>query len=79
VKITFVGTRHSLLVIILEGSVLWTWRPGFQRFPGDDKVIENMKSTVPFHSIRQSRVTGLLKMLKCHGCHGGFRGVPNSF
>jgi hypothetical protein len=35
--------------------------------------------TVPFHSIRQSRVTGLLKMLKCHGCHGGFRGLPNSF
>jgi len=35
--------------------------------------------TVPFHSIRQSRVTGPSKMPKCHGCHGDFHGVPNSF
>jgi hypothetical protein len=35
--------------------------------------------TVPFHSIQQSRVTGLLKMLKCRSCHGSFHGVPNSF
>jgi hypothetical protein len=35
--------------------------------------------TVPFHSIRQSRVTEPPKMLKCHGCHGVFQGVPNSF
>ena len=35
--------------------------------------------TVPFHSIRQSCVTGPSKMLKCHGCHGDFYGVLNSF
>jgi len=38
-----------------------------------------MTYTVPFHSIRQSRVTGPSKMPKCHGCHGDFHGVPNSF
>ena len=37
------------------------------------------KSTVPFHSIRQSRVTGPSKIPKCHGCHGRFCKVPNSF
>ena len=35
--------------------------------------------TVPFHSIRQSRITGPSKMPKCHGCHSDFHGVPNSF
>ena len=35
--------------------------------------------TVPFHSIQQSHITGPSKMLKCHGCHGDFYGVPNSF
>ena len=35
--------------------------------------------TVPFHSIRQSHVTGPSKMLKCHCCHGDFSGVLNSF
>ena len=35
--------------------------------------------TVPFHSIQQSRITGPSKMLKCHGCHSDFYGVPNSF
>ena len=36
-------------------------------------------TTVPFHSIRQSHVTGPSKMLKCHSCHGDFHGVLNSF
>jgi hypothetical protein len=45
----------------------------FVRYLGSDS------GTVPFHSIRQSRVTEPPKMLKCHGCHGVFHGVPNSF
>ena len=40
-------------------------------------IIED--NTVPFHSIWQSRVTAPSKMLKCHGCHNDFHGVPNSF
>jgi len=36
-------------------------------------------TTVPFHSIWQSCITGPSKMLKCHGCHSDFHGVPNSF
>jgi hypothetical protein len=36
-------------------------------------------NTVPIHSIQQSHVTGPSKMLKCHGCHEDFHGVPNSF
>jgi len=43
-----------------------------QKFVQDDP-------TVPFHSIRQSRVTGPSKMPKCHSCHSDFHGVPNSF
>ena len=36
-------------------------------------------NTVPFHSIRQSRVTGPPKSPQCHGGNGYFRRVPNSF
>ena len=35
--------------------------------------------TVPFHSIRQSRVTGPRITLKCNGCHGDFGQVPKPF
>ena len=35
--------------------------------------------TVPFKSIRQSRVTRPSKTLKCHGGHGNFCKVLNSF
>ena len=35
--------------------------------------------TVPFQSIRQSRVTGLPKSMKCHDCHGHFSEVTKSF
>ena len=35
--------------------------------------------TVPFQSIRQSRVTGPSKTAKRHGSHGNFRKVTNSF
>ena len=35
--------------------------------------------TVPFHSVRQSRITGPSKTLKCHVSHGNFCKVPNSF
>jgi hypothetical protein len=36
-------------------------------------------TTVPFQSIRQSRVTGLPKSTKCHDCHGHFGEVTKSF
>jgi hypothetical protein len=36
-------------------------------------------STVPFYSIRQSRVTGPSETLKCHGGHGNFCKVTNPF
>ena len=35
--------------------------------------------TVPFHSIRQSRVTGPQKSTKCHDGHGHFGEVMKSF
>jgi hypothetical protein len=35
--------------------------------------------TVPFRSIQQSRVTGLLASPKCHGGHGQFGQVPNLY
>ena len=35
--------------------------------------------TVPFHSIHQSRVTGLPKLTKCHDCHSHFGEVTKSF
>ena len=38
-----------------------------------------LTSTVPFQSIRQSRVTGPSKTPKCHGSHGKFCTVTNSF
>ena len=36
-------------------------------------------STVPFNSVRQSRVTGPSKSPKCHVGHGNFYKVPRSF
>ena len=36
-------------------------------------------NTVPFHSIRQSRVTGPQKSTKCHDGHGHFGEVTKSF
>jgi hypothetical protein len=36
-------------------------------------------TTVPFHSIRQSRVTGLPKSAKCHDCHGHLVQVTKTF
>jgi hypothetical protein len=36
-------------------------------------------TTVPFRSIQQSRVTGLLASPKCHGGHDQFGQVPNLF
>ena len=38
-----------------------------------------VRYTVPFKSIRQSRVTRPSKTLKCHGGHGNFCKVLNSF
>ena len=38
-----------------------------------------LNSTVPFHSIRQSRVTGPQKSTKCHDGHGHFGEVTKSF
>ena len=35
--------------------------------------------SVPFHSIRQSRVTGPQKSTKCHDGHGHFGEVTKSF
>ena len=35
--------------------------------------------TVLFNSVRQSRVTGPSKLLKCHVGHGNFYKVPKSF
>ena len=35
--------------------------------------------TVPFNSVRQSRVTGPSKSPKCHVGHGNFYKVPKSF
>ena len=37
------------------------------------------EDTVPFNSVRQSRITGPSKSLKCHVGHGNFCEVPNSF
>ena len=37
------------------------------------------QDTVPFHSIRQSRVTGPQKSTKCHDGHGHFGEVMKSF
>ena len=39
----------------------------------------SVKSTVPFNSVRQSRVTGPSKSPKCHVGHGNFYKVPKSF
>ena len=36
-------------------------------------------NTVPFNSVRQSRVTGPSKTPKCHVGHGNFCKVPKSF
>ena len=38
-----------------------------------------VQTTVPFHSIRQSRVTGPQKSTKCHDGHGHFGEVTKSF
>ena len=35
--------------------------------------------TVPFHSIRQSHITGPQKSTKCHNGHGHFGEVMKSF
>jgi len=40
--------------------------------------LEPREITVPFHSIRQSRVTDPSKSPKCHGGNGDFCWVPNS-
>ena len=37
------------------------------------------EDTVLFNSVRQSRITGPSKSLKCHVGHGNFCEVPNSF
>ena len=37
------------------------------------------QDTVPFHSIRQSRITGPQKLMKCHDGHGHFGEVMKSF
>jgi len=39
---------------------------------------KSSKFTVPFHSFRQSRVTGPSNLPKCHGGNGYFWQVPNS-
>ena len=44
---------------------------------GEDKHM--FQVTVPFHSIRQSRVTGPQKSTKCHDGHGHFGEVTKSF
>ena len=41
--------------------------------------VTRTENTVPFQSIRQSRVTGLPKSTKCHDCHGHFGEVTKSF
>ena len=38
-----------------------------------------VQRTVPFNSVRQSRVTGPSKSPKCHVGHGNFYKVPKSF
>ena len=35
--------------------------------------------TVPFNSVRQSRVTGPSELPKCHAGHGNFFKMPKSF
>ena len=50
------------------------------KFPASGQVPRNNDpNTVPFHSIRQSRITGPSKIPKCHGSHGNLCWVPNSF
>ena len=38
-----------------------------------------LRDTVPFNSVRQSRVTGPSKMLKYYVSHGNFCKMPNAF
>ena len=42
-------------------------------------LISFVQNTVPFNSVRQSRVTGPSKSPKCHVGHGNFYKVPKSF
>ena len=49
-------------------AVLRDWEPG------DDMIAGSI--TVPFRSIRQSRVTGHFQTPKSHGGHGDFGQLP---
>ena len=42
-------------------------------------IFFGLLTTVPFNSVRQSRVTGPSKSPKCHVGHGNFYKVPKSF
>jgi len=55
------------------------WLQPIKKIPAQVQQSCAYTNTVPFHSIRQSRVTAPSKLLKCHGCHGDFHSVPNSF
>ena len=63
------------------GKEMTMWQHLNQRYSIWDamRCTAAVGNTVPFHSIRQSHITGPSKMLKCHGCQGNFHRVLNSF
>jgi hypothetical protein len=64
--------------VISWGLRLWVTAVSLIRSVAS-KMAKCILCTVPFHSVRQSRVTGHLASLKCHGSHDKFCKVPNLF